>query len=54
MFEAPKNLLDLNPNVPVPLGNTIKMCINVDPRERLPAHELWARLRSIQATIEAQ
>ncbi len=48
MFETPKNLRSLNKDVPDSLASIIHYCLNVDPKGRLPAHELWARLRAIR------
>lgn len=48
MFEIPKNLKSLNKEVPEALANLIHYCLNVDPKARLSAHELWVRLRTIQ------
>lgn len=48
MFETPKNLRDYNINIPESLILSIELCMDVDPKKRLPAHELWARLRVLQ------
>lgn len=48
MFDAPKDILTLNPKIPDKLASIVYQCIHADPQERLPAHELWARLRSIR------
>lgn len=48
MFEPPKDVRTLNPEVPENLAHSINLCLNQDPKKRLPAHELWARLRSKQ------
>jgi len=46
MFEEPKSLLDLSPEVPASLAHSINQCLNLDSTKRIPAHEIWARLRS--------
>lgn len=48
MFETPKNLKDFNLNIPDSLIHTVELCMDPDPKKRLPAHELWARLRVLQ------
>lgn len=48
MFETPKNLRDFSLNIPDSLILSIELCMDIDPKKRLPAHELWARLRVLQ------
>jgi serine/threonine-protein kinase len=48
MFETPKNLKTLNKEAPELLTTVIHYCLNVDPQNRISAHELWARLSVVQ------
>ena len=48
MFETPKDLKDYNLKIPDSLVLSIGLCMDPDPKKRLPAHELWARLRVLQ------
>jgi serine/threonine-protein kinase len=47
MFDQPRNLKDLCPGVPDELVRVIHRCLDVDPKARFRAHELWAALRGI-------
>ena len=48
MFETPKSLKDYPLEIPESLILSIQLCMDVDQKKRLPAHELWARLRVLQ------
>ena len=48
MFETPKNLREYNLDIPESLILSIELCMDTDPKKRLPTHELWARLRVLQ------
>ncbi|EKD27384.1 MAG: hypothetical protein ACD_79C00739G0023 [uncultured bacterium] len=47
MFESPKKLKNLVPDIPEALSRMVDLCLHVDPKKRLAAHELWARLRAL-------
>ncbi len=47
IFEAPKNLKQLNPNLSDELVEIIYDCIKLDPNDRCDATVLWSRLRRV-------
>ena len=48
MFESPKNAREINKAISEKLDYTLNLCLNPDPKKRLSAHELWARLRTVR------
>lgn len=48
IFDQAKDIRSLNHQLPVELAEIIMNCINVDPKARFDANELWARLKKVK------